>query len=362
MRDAAATIPISDVGLRKVCLRCGVPVPVKGYWSKLRAGHRVRKISLPPTVEGQSEEVVIFAPAPLHGAALEARTRALAAAANLPAAVIVPSTVHKHVAALKRALVGRVPDKRGALTLVGGGESIFSVSPANVERALSLLSNFSHAADALGYSISFGEGQPTELVIKGQRMPFFLREKYTRTERKISEAERRALSPTDRRYYNAIGWKKDWIFTATGKLQINFGGTYGHGLRQLWSDRPGASLESQIEKVLGEAAAMAAYLREEERRHTSRMAEQREGELRRLEELRLEKLEDQREEFFSEKAQQFEEAIRLEAFLSQLRRDASPSPKLAAFFAWADEHVESLRDGVSAQAIDEELKESELFA
>jgi hypothetical protein len=66
--------------------------------------------------------------------------------------------------------------------------------------------------------------------------------------------------------------------------------------------------------------------------------------------------------FLSEKAQQFEDAIRFESFLAQLRRDVPHSPKFAAFLAWADEHIEGLRESLSAQAIDEDLRESELFA
>jgi hypothetical protein len=31
MRDAAATIPMSDVGLKKACLGLNVPVPAQGY-------------------------------------------------------------------------------------------------------------------------------------------------------------------------------------------------------------------------------------------------------------------------------------------------------------------------------------------
>ena len=38
MRDAAAEIGISDVGLKKVCDRHRVPVPPQGYWNKVHAG------------------------------------------------------------------------------------------------------------------------------------------------------------------------------------------------------------------------------------------------------------------------------------------------------------------------------------
>lgn len=49
MRDAAATIPMSDVGLKKECRRRGVPVPPQGYWNKVRAGHTMQpRPPLPP--------------------------------------------------------------------------------------------------------------------------------------------------------------------------------------------------------------------------------------------------------------------------------------------------------------------------
>lgn len=77
MRDAAATIPMSDVGLKKACRRHNVPVPPRGYWNKVRAGHRMpARPALPPPVEGQRTEFEPFAPAPLHGAALASLQRA----------------------------------------------------------------------------------------------------------------------------------------------------------------------------------------------------------------------------------------------------------------------------------------------
>jgi hypothetical protein len=77
MRDAAATQEISDVGLRKVCVRQGVPVPPRGYWNKVRAGHKMPlKPKLPPVAEHQRNEFELFAPPPLHGAALQSQSAA----------------------------------------------------------------------------------------------------------------------------------------------------------------------------------------------------------------------------------------------------------------------------------------------
>ncbi|MDZ5696697.1 hypothetical protein [Chelativorans sp. M5D2P16] len=41
MRDLAAKVALSDVGLRKLLTRCGVAAPPQGYWNKVRAGKPV---------------------------------------------------------------------------------------------------------------------------------------------------------------------------------------------------------------------------------------------------------------------------------------------------------------------------------
>lgn len=41
MRDLAAKLNLSDVGLRKLLVRCGVTPPPQGYWNKTRAGKPV---------------------------------------------------------------------------------------------------------------------------------------------------------------------------------------------------------------------------------------------------------------------------------------------------------------------------------
>lgn len=63
MRVVAATIPMSDVGLKKFCSRRGIPVPPRGYWNKVRAGHRMPpRPPLPPDTRQNAEPKVRSAP------------------------------------------------------------------------------------------------------------------------------------------------------------------------------------------------------------------------------------------------------------------------------------------------------------
>lgn len=47
MQRLSKKIGISDVAIAKHCRRIGVPVPERGYWNKLQAGHTVTRTPLP---------------------------------------------------------------------------------------------------------------------------------------------------------------------------------------------------------------------------------------------------------------------------------------------------------------------------
>lgn len=49
---ACQTYGLSDVGLAKICLEWDIPRPPRGYWAKIRNGHRVHKRKLKPVEEG----------------------------------------------------------------------------------------------------------------------------------------------------------------------------------------------------------------------------------------------------------------------------------------------------------------------
>jgi hypothetical protein len=59
MRDLAGKFGMSDVGLKKHCLRVDVPVPERGYWNKLNAGKPVIQTKLRPRGPGMPDLVTI---------------------------------------------------------------------------------------------------------------------------------------------------------------------------------------------------------------------------------------------------------------------------------------------------------------
>jgi hypothetical protein len=59
LKKLAEQFGVSDVGIKNACTRGGVPMPHRGYWNKLHAGHKVEKVKLPPRSPGTDDEVTI---------------------------------------------------------------------------------------------------------------------------------------------------------------------------------------------------------------------------------------------------------------------------------------------------------------
>src|SRR5476649_177159 len=59
MTKLAARYRISGNGLAKACRRADIPVPRRGYWSKLQAGRKVAKTPLPPSKADTPSNVTI---------------------------------------------------------------------------------------------------------------------------------------------------------------------------------------------------------------------------------------------------------------------------------------------------------------
>ena len=57
MRTAASELGISDVGLKKACVRHRVPTPPQGYWAKKEAGKDTFQPALPHRPPGMDDEV-----------------------------------------------------------------------------------------------------------------------------------------------------------------------------------------------------------------------------------------------------------------------------------------------------------------
>ena len=59
MKTLAGQLGVSDVGLKKICARAGIPTPDRGYWAKKEAGKETFQTSFPARPPGMDDEVLI---------------------------------------------------------------------------------------------------------------------------------------------------------------------------------------------------------------------------------------------------------------------------------------------------------------
>lgn len=125
MIHLAREFGLSDVGLRKICVKHSIPTPPLGYWAKLAHGKPVKQTPLPPPNDGTPESFYLVPrPSrelpphllPIHAAAVEYQ-------AALENAIIVlderPEKLHRIAAAVEKALRKAKPDGNGFLNVDG---------------------------------------------------------------------------------------------------------------------------------------------------------------------------------------------------------------------------------------------------
>jgi len=162
MRTIAKRYNISDVGLRKICIRKNIPVPERGHWTRVRFGYKVRKRKLPKySGEDKIELSMSFVndtgtPSPL--AQLNALEKEIKNDPDLPTSV--PERLSDPDPLIKQAKIS-LADKKAHARIYDGvvttnpGEIKIRVAPKNIGRALRIMNTFIKLAKARRHSITF---------------------------------------------------------------------------------------------------------------------------------------------------------------------------------------------------------------
>jgi hypothetical protein len=105
MTKLAAKLHISDVAVKKICVRHEIPVPGLGYWAKIAAGHKLERPTLPAASKPQLDEIRIYGSP--RNESPEIRTveaAAKAAEGSADSKIVVPETLEKPHPVVKAAL------------------------------------------------------------------------------------------------------------------------------------------------------------------------------------------------------------------------------------------------------------------
>ncbi|MBN9593720.1 MAG: hypothetical protein J0G36_00045 [Afipia sp.] len=255
---------LSDVGLRKVCIKHEIPTPPLGYWAKLNFGKTVQQTPLHEPGEGVSNRVLVsvFAttelPEEVAQAEIQARER-------LTEPVIVPlempDRIHPLAQALKRALRSAKATREGFLHTKGSGIVTTTIGQPSTVRAVLLIDTLFKTLERMNHQIKSSD-EGVDIVIKGERMRLEIGETKNKRAHEPTKSELKAkadwdesrskypsLYSSDRRHWST------WDHFPSGRLSL----TLSDPLRSSWQsshllgrwhDRRTTSLESYTNAIL----------------------------------------------------------------------------------------------------------------
>lgn len=374
MRDAAAEIGISDVGLKKVCIRHRIPVPPQGYWNKVHAGQKPSKAIFRDIIDAELNRVEIagstYSPPPevkkalAEAKALEAtpdnKVEVATAPPSLPAAIRLANTLKKNKL-----------DEKGLAFASEPHLIHVRVAQANIDRAVAIVEALLVAATERGHAATTGSDHLT-LVVDGETAIVSLKEGTKRvghveTQEEADHEARRSQAAARKNwdlYSRLYRLRPRWDYKHTGLLALEIDNAGYLGVRKRWSDTPHRKLETMLNDVLAGFAAYAAARKLDREEREKREREWKLQQQRAEEARRRAALEKARVEFLAPRLDAFDEMIRLQRFLGRLQDAthwAEKPPLFQEFVAWAEHRVEELRRHCSAEALQAALIDSALF-
>jgi hypothetical protein len=273
---------VSDVALRKICLKLGVPVPPLGYWARIAAGRTPPIAKLPADHKGPNRHVRQVR----EDVKEPDRDRRIAALLEadpvppIPPPSLKATVAETHVAVRRtaRALRKREFNGRGLLHADAQDVFVMSVSAINRDRALLVLDAIIAAAVGAGGKIepSMKTKRPL-LTLRGEPFELAICEPTRRSERELTKLELRQQQRGE------LHWIRDkHVFVPTGKirLEIRAEGAYSPLLTLADGSAP---IEARLEIVLPELMRKATELtierqmQEEERERERMEREEREA-------------------------------------------------------------------------------------
>lgn len=379
LRTLAQELGISDVGLKKVCRRHGIPTPPQGYWNKKAAGHKVRQMPLPPSSEPRYDRIHI------EGAMsrLPAVAREIIAASKIQKQqqlVVLPEIVagkdlrqlHRAVRATARTLRKSKADITGAIRAQGEGECGVAVAKGSAERVVgfldalfTLLDQEGLAHQPVGKHVRVDQGEDSVLfsiIERSKRVP------HVPTPAELAAEERRLKKREQYwRYGSSIGSSIDLYTKAypefdtvwSGQLVFQVDG-WDRGVRKSWGDGKIQTLEAMLPDVIAGLKVMLATRAAERERRAEEARRDAERARRRDLASKRHAREKRRFEYIDRFLSRHDEVARLRKLATLLPRTGS-SGDIERLSAWVHAHLAEVEAKLTDASIQSEIQAQELF-
>ena len=387
LRDVAADLGISDVGLAKVCERHRVPRPEQGYWNKINAGKPARKslfvdvddvhlnrveingalAQLPEEVRTQIEE---------SRAQRKAKEAASLPRLKTPPTSEPPAEPHKTIALTVRTLKKTKSDTTGTIKVSGPGLCQLEISENSVARVTAFLDRLARLLEAESLSIQMTN---TGVAIpRGQdSLSFSIKEKTRRQKHEPTAAELEAEAKREK--------KKQQYWSNPNRHHIDFGGIfdrtypefdvvhtgamvfeiegYDNGIRHTWADGKSQTIETVLESIVSGINATLTLRRV--RREEQEERERERAELSRRRDLarKRKEREVQRSSYWRKIARTQREIKMLREWLDQDRIDANrtSADNVQRMVNWASARLSALEESITVENVERHLFAKGLF-
>ncbi|WP_303292339.1 hypothetical protein [Marinobacter sp. SS5-14b] len=336
---------ISGVALGKVCRKYKIPLPPRGYWAKVRAGHSPKKPPL-PTAKKFDDCSLPLSRSPTHDPDTPGKAQKIALTAKDRVGFIDVAEELQSPHPLIRAASKTLRRKTGCDDYKGlrsaPGEVLhFEVTHGALDRALLIGDALIKAFECRGIKVWVDAEKNLTLVGLGETaLALRISEHVTRTKHEVTAAEKKAI---DRWRSSSHGWgigneypgPPDYDYHPTGKLTISIGAYPSRN----WGDTPKTSLEQRLHQVVAGALDLIEEYRIQAEKQERRRRAWQETKDRYDRQIALRKHEQSQVARLKVNAAQWQESERLRQYIEAVERSATRNGKLdeelADWLSWA---------------------------
>jgi hypothetical protein len=335
MTKLAKTFGLSDVGLRKICVKHDIPTPPPGYWARLAHGKPVRKPSLPRAEDGADTIHLIARTGPLMPPVVaQQQDAALAKETQHPKIAVPaerPATFHPVAIATAKGLHAAKTDYEGFKHAQAREGVAVSLAPTSIDRALRIIDAFARAAEARGHRLTASEGG-VDIIVDDVPVSWRVYEVKGRAAHQPTEKERKEQA---RREEDRARWPsfyssdskayRSWDYFPSGKLSMMLtdGTRYRSGRDGLighWYDRKGKSLEEYLDDAMAALATGAVAIKHRLALEAEKQRREEEARAARRREASRRERAHRRYDFLLRKAEEYARFEKLSAFATFMER------------------------------------------
>lgn len=354
MTTVAKRYGVSDVALKKVCVKLSVPTPPVGYWARKAAGQAVAKPKLPALKAGESASCTGHGGTPnidavgldIYGPFTEAEV-GLQREEDPAWAITVPDQIdslHPLLASSRDQFAKQHPKGVGAVPIGGTFPHEAPVSSTALDRVLRILDSLARALERRGGSLGFTHNKHSYtstssavMTLLGQPIAFTITEDLEWKSIPLSPAQER-----ENARHSYPRHQPDQIQVGTGRLKLKLDPhmSWDSGIRCGFNDARTQRVENCLNQLMkslwkfAERDRIRAWETEQKK-----LAEQR-AEAERQRQLAMIAAERRRRTDLDRRMRRCAEAHAIRGFLAQF--PAPTDPDMQAWHAWATAHAERL--------------------